>query len=184
MKTPLVFKLILLLVLAWRLIISNKKTKKPLEKGYTNLLELPALQLSKPSKEFEAKETVRRFYRDVVREKPEISQLYFLCFLADKLQKHYVKRGIFRFFWFDQYLVVAFFQSLQLLKLKNEEILFEKILTNINPESFKKVLNNEMPDALAFLNANQEYDNLYQEFDKVFDMNKYCQSIVNQFYAN
>jgi hypothetical protein len=184
MKTPLVFKLILLLVLAWRLIISNKKTIKKSKKGYINLLELPAVQLSKPGYKIEPKEALKRFYRDIVREKPETSQLYFLCFLAEKLQKHYLKRGIFRFFWYDQYLVVAFFQSLQLLKLKNEEILFEKILTNINPESFRKVLNNEMPDVDAFLNANQEFDNLYLEFDKEFDMNKYCQALVNQFYAN
>ena len=184
MKTPLVFKLILLLVLAWRLIISNKKTIKPSEKAYMNLLELPAVQLSKPSTKVEPKEALKRFYRDIVREKPETSQLYFLCFLTEKLQKHYLKRGIFRFIWYDQYLVVAFFQSLQLLKLKNEEILFEKILTNISPESFRKVLSNEMPDVDAFLNANQEYDNLYLEFDNEFDMNKYCQALVNQFYAN
>nr|MBP6619509.1 hypothetical protein [Leadbetterella sp.] len=95
MKTPLIFKLILLLVLAWRLIISNKKTIKPSENGYVNLLELPAIQLSKPSSELELKESVKRFYRDVVRENPEVSQLYFICFLAEKLQKHYNKRGIF-----------------------------------------------------------------------------------------
>ncbi|OYU65271.1 MAG: hypothetical protein CFE22_14620 [Cytophagaceae bacterium BCCC1] len=184
MKTPLVFKLILLLVLAWRLIISNKKTIKKSKKGYINLLELPAVQLSKPSKEFEPKEAVKRFYRDEVREKPENSQLYFLCFLAEKLQKHYAKRGIFRLFWYDQYLVVPFFQSLQLLQLKNEEILFEKILTNINPESFRKVLNHEMPDLDTFLNTNQEFDNLYLEFDKTFDTNKFCKALVNQFYAN
>jgi hypothetical protein len=184
MKTPLVFKLILLLVLAWRLIISNKKVSKPQEKGYINLLELPAVQLSKPSNEIEPKEAVKRFYRDVVREKPEVSQLYFVCFLAEKLQKHYAKRGIFRLFWYNQYLVVAFFQSLQLLNLKNEEILFEKILTNINPESFRKVSENELPDPNSFLATNPDFDPLYVEFDKIFDMNKYCQALVNQFYEN
>lgn len=184
MKTPLVFKLILLLVLAWRLIISNKKAKKPEEKGYLNLLELPAVQLSKPSYEIEPKEALKRFYRDLVREKPETSQLYFLCFLAEKLQKHYAKRGIFRLFWYDQHLVVAFYQSLKLLKLKKEEVVFETILTNINALSFKKVSENEMPESNVFLDTNHEFDNLYLEFDKVFDMNKYFEAIVNQFYAN
>ena len=184
MKTPLVFKLILLLVLAWRLIISNKKTIKPSEKGYINLLELPAVQLSKPSNEIEAKEALKRFYRDLVREKPEISQLYFLCFLAEKLQKHYAKRGIFRLFWYEQHLVVAFYQSLQLLKLKKEEVVFEKILTNINPLSFKKVSENEMPESNVFLDTNQEFDQMYVEFDKMFDLDKYCEALVNQFYAD
>jgi hypothetical protein len=184
MKTPLVFKLILLLVLAWRLIISNKKTIKPSEKGYLNLLELPAVQLSKPSSELELKEAVKRFYRDVVRENSEVSQLYFICFLAEKLQKHYNKRGIFRLFWYDQHLVIAFFQSLQLLNLENESKLFEKILTNLNPDSFKKLMNNEIPETNAFLDTNQDFDQFYVEFDKVFNLDKYCQALVNQFYAN
>jgi hypothetical protein len=68
--------------------------------------------------------------------------------------------------------------------LKNEEILFEKILTNINALSFKKVTKIEMPEPNAFLHTNQEFDSLYLEFDKVFDMNKYCEAILNQFYAN
>lgn len=184
MKTPLLFKLILLLVLAWRLIISNKKTIKPSEKGYLNLLELPAVQLSKPSSELEPKEAVKRFYRDVVRENPEVSQLYFICFLAEKLQKHYNKRGIFRLFWYDQHLVLSFYQSLKLLDLEKETILFEKILTNLNTESFRKVSNNEMPEPNSFLATNPEFDTLYVEFDKIFDIDKYCQALVNQFYAN
>ncbi|MCP9754110.1 hypothetical protein EGI26_02900 [Lacihabitans sp. CCS-44] len=184
MKTPLVFKLILLLVLAWRLIISNKKTKKPSEKGFLNLLELPAVQLSKPSKELEPKEAVKRFYRDVARENPEVNQLYFICFLAEKLQKHFAKRGIFRLFWYDQHLVLSFYQSLKLLNLEKETILFEKILTNLNPVSFIKVSNNETLEPNSFLATNPEFDLLYVEFDKIFDMDKYCQALVNQFYAN
>lgn len=184
MKTPLVFKLILLLVLAWRLIISNKKTIKPSEKGYLNLLELPAVQLSKPNKELEPKEAVKRFYRDVVRDKPEASQLYFLCFLAEKLQKHFTNRGIFRLFWYEQHLVLSFYQSLKLLNLEKETILFEKILTNLNLESFIKVTNNETPEPNSFLATNPEFDSLYVEFEKIFDMDKYCQALVNQFNAN
>jgi hypothetical protein len=184
MKTPLVFKLLLLLVLAWRLIISNKKSSKPSEKEYINLWNLPDTQLLKPDCETKPREALKRFYRDSSRENPEQNQLYFICFLAEKLQNHYEKRGIFRLFWYDQHLVVAFFQSLQLLKLKNEEILFEKILTNINALSFKKVTKIEMPEPNAFLHTNQEFDSLYLEFDKVFDMNKYCEAILNQFYAN
>ena len=184
MKTPLVFKLILLLVLAWRLIISNKKTIKASEEAYLNLLELPAAHLSKPSNKIEPKEAVKRFYRDVVRENSEVSQLYFVCFMAEKLQKHYVKRGIFRLFWYDQYLVLPFYQSLKLLNLEKETILFEKILTNLNPESFRKASNNETPEPNSFLATNPEFDTLYVEFDKIFDMNKYCQALVNQFYAN
>lgn len=184
MKTPLVFKLILLLVLAWRLIISNKRTIKPSEKGYLNLLELPAVQVSKPSNELEPKEAVKRFYRDVVRENPEVSQFYFICFLAEKLQKHYVKRGIFRLFWYDQHLVLSFYQSLKLLSLEKETILFANILTNLNPASFRKVCNNETLEPNSFLATNPEFDRLYVEFDKIFDMDKYCQALVNQFYAN
>ncbi|HLO45535.1 MAG TPA: hypothetical protein VK175_14450 [Leadbetterella sp.] len=184
MKTPLVFKLILLLVLAWRLIISNKKSRIPSEKAYLNLWDLPINGFLKPNKNIDPQDAIKRFYRDTVRENPELSQLYFLCFLAEKLGKHYTKKGIFRLFWYDQYLVIAFFQSLELLNLKNEQNLFKKILTNINPESFKKVMNNEMPESNAFLDTNQDFDQLYVEFDKAFDVNKYCQAIIDQFYAD
>ena len=184
MKTPLVFKLILLLVLAWRLIISNRKTIKPSEKGYLNLLELPVDQLLRPIIEIEPKEAVKRFYRESVRENSKVSQLYFICFLAEKLQKHYKKRGIFRLFWYDQYLVLSFYQSLKLLNLEKETFLFEKILTNLNPESFIKVSNNETPETNSFLTTNSEFDILFVDFDKIFDMDKYCKALVNQFYAN
>jgi hypothetical protein len=184
MKTPLVFKLLLLLALAWRLIISNKKTIKPSEKGYLNLLKLPVKQLSRPSNELEPKEAAKRFYREVARENSEVSQLYFVCFLAEKLQKHYTKRGIFRLFWYDQHLVMAFYQSLKFLNLEKETISFEKILTNLNPISFKEISNNQTPEPNSFLSTDSEFDTLYAQFDDTFDINKYCQALVNQFYAN
>jgi hypothetical protein len=184
MKTPLIFKLILLLVLAWRLIITNKKSTKPSEKGYVNLWDLSVNEFRKPNREIEPREAIKRFYRDFVRENSNQNQLYFLCFLANKLQKHYSKRGIFRLFWYDQHLVVAFFQSLQLLKLENERKCFAKILTNLKTDSFRKVMNNEMPESNAFLETNQDFDQFYLEFDQMFDLDKYCKALVNQFYAD
>jgi hypothetical protein len=184
MKTPLVFKLILLLVLAWRLIISNRKTKKPEEKEYINLQKIPHKLSKVPRLDIEPVESIKRFYRDFVRESPHENQLYFICFLVSKLEKHYAKRGIYRLFWYNQELVVAFYQSLKILKVKNQEILFENILTNLNPEGFKEIKSGEVPKIDSFLSTNTDFDKLYEDFDKAFDLKSYCKALVEQFYAN
>lgn len=184
MKTPLVFKLILLLVLAWRLIISNKKATKNIGKSYINLYDLPEKQLKKPKGESNSLDTIKRFYRDISRQNPEESQLYFMTYLVDKLQKHYTKRGIFRLFWFDQYLVIAFYQSLKILKLEEEAMYFEKILTNLSLEGFNKISEGIIPKMDIFLSENEQFNYLYENFDRIFDSEKYCETLITHFYEH
>lgn len=78
MKIPLVIKLILLLVLAWRLILSNKKPTKLDSKEYVNLYDLPKIQLEKQENSNQSVYDIISFYRNVSRLNQNASKNYFL----------------------------------------------------------------------------------------------------------
>lgn len=183
MKISLVIKLILLLVLAWRLILSNKKTTKLDSKEYVNLYDLPKIQLEKPENSNQSVYNIISFYRNVSRLNQNASKNYFLTYLADKLDKIYSKSGIFRLFCYDQHLIVPFYQSLKLLNLNFELIKFEKILISISVIGFKELDENRIPEKDIFLPDKYCKVDLFSDFDSNFNLEKYCKALINTFYV-
>ena len=184
MKTPLAIKLILLLVLAWRLILSNKKTTKLDSKEYENLNDLPNIQIEKPANTNQSVKDVITFYRKVSRLNQNASKNYFLTYLVDKLDKIYSKGGIFRLFWYDQHLIVPFYQSLILLNLNVEQHNFEKILISLSETGFKELSEKRIPEKDIFLPDKNGNETLFSDFDSNFNLEKYCTALIKNFYAH
>jgi hypothetical protein len=182
MKTPLIFKAILLLVFAWRLIVSNKKAKSYEVVEYPKFNQLKNISINKPEFKLNYIQSIVSFYREEVRSNPNRSQLYFMVFMADKLFKNSKKGGIFRTIWYDNPMVLAIHESLIVLKLENELHFLEKILNRISPNDFLKLKNGQPCSANAFMPAETIENGVFKDFDAIFDLEKYCEALFLKFY--
>jgi hypothetical protein len=179
MRIPIEFRLILLLVLAWRLIIAAKRRYDFGHRKYEDLSKIAHSKVLKPSIKSNLCNTYQEFYRKEVRNRENENQTFFMLFLAQKLEKTYRKGGLFRFFWFNQPLVVSFYQSLICLNLKPEAEIFEKILIKISSDGLNKIKSSEIeklkPDTFSV--HGDEYFPEFEAFDKMFLLEKYLQAI-------
>ena len=125
MKIPVEFRLLMLLVLAWRLIVAGKKKFDLGHNNYENFDILPEVIPEKPIKNNSFSVIYKEFFRSKVRDKQNESKFYFAVYLIQKIERHYQKRGIFRLFWYDQKYVISFYQILKYLKLEERLTLGE-----------------------------------------------------------
>ena len=181
MKIPVEFRLLMLLILAWRLIVAGKKKFDLGHNNYENFDILPEVRNEKPIKNNSLSVTYKEFFRSKVRDKQNESKFYFAVFLIQKIEKHYQKRGIFRLFWYDQKYVISFYQILKYLKLEQDAENFGLILNKISPESFNRLKNGEFseikPDSFS-VHGDDHFEE-FTVFDKTFSIPKYYEALHN-----
>ncbi|MFN3589909.1 MAG: hypothetical protein ACK4UP_11055 [Spirosomataceae bacterium] len=175
MKTPLFFKLLLLLALGFRLIRAARKTPDLLQKKTPfrlnrskSTFSIPNIQEQESSVAF-----MLYFYRTNVRPlyqtTDDFSGLPLVYQMAVVLHEWYQsvskkKKGIFRFFWYKEPWIFVFYEVLDELQLTEEG----KVLAQIMTEVAETDQWNEQTTFV--LTGGKEYPTM-QRFDELFDEN-------------
>lgn len=187
MRVPLEFRLLLLAALGLRLLVSARKYGRTDNKKIDSFLELPDFQPSDKNQDFNNLVTNHKYiYRNIVRGKESENRLYFLIFLAQKLEKSISKGGIYRFFWFDAHLVPAFFESLIFLEMKAESERFGEIMKHISPVAFNELKkgNYSSINSHTFQVEGNAQSDYFEVFDQEFNLEKFIASIEKKFFGN
>lgn len=181
MKTPLVFKISLILVFALRLLKLNKKEKaQRIKKQCVDLSKLPDLKVVKNELKGDTFLRIKLFFRKEIKGKVTESQSNYLYFLAYVLLKYKEKGSYFKLFWHASDVVPAIYQSLVLMGLEQERKLFEVALKEISEVDFDKILNGKTTqiDPEAFLPDPIKNEGILKELDKTFNLKKYCEAVI------
>ncbi len=188
MRIPLEFRLLLLAALGLRLLASAKKRKKSEEKESMYFNELPDFEPIKGETfAFDnLKNNHKNIYRSIIRGHETDNKLFFLIFLIQKLEKSLSKGGIYRFFWFDLYLVSAFYESLVYLGMTGCSEKFGEILSQISRENFIHLKNHEYPQltAQSFQVDGDCPAGVFEEFDSLFLLKNYIEAVEKKFFLN
>ena len=181
MRIPVELRLIMLLILACRLILSGKKKLDFGHSNYENFDILPEVVPEKPIQNNTLSIIYKEFYRSKVRDKQNENKFYFAVFLIQKIERHFRKSGIFSFFWYDQKYVISFYQILTYLKLEEEEFNFGQILNKISSESFNMLKKDNFSDVKpdSFGVHGDDHFEEFAIFDKIFSFPKYYQALHN-----
>jgi hypothetical protein len=175
MKTPLFFKLLLLLALGFRLMRAARKTPVLEEKN-------ARLRLNRSKSIFSIGDMKEQessvafmlyFYRTNVRPlyqtKGDFLALPLVYQMAVVLHEWYQsvakrKKGVFRFFWFKEEWVYVFLELLECLELEAESQAWRQIMQEIAET-------NQWDEHTSFLPiGGKEYSSM-QRFDELFDEN-------------
>ena len=176
MKTPLFFKLLLLLALGFRLMRAARKTpnlaekKTPFRLNRSKSSFIPcAMQEQESSVAF-----MLYFYRTNVRPlyqtTHDFSGLPLVYQMAVVLHEWYQsvskkKRGVFRFFWYKESWIFVFYEVLQELQLTEESNVLAQIMTEVAETD-------QWNEQTTFvLTGGKEYPTM-QRFDELFDENR------------
>ena len=182
MRIPVEFRLLMLLILAWRLIVAGKKKFDFGHRNYEDLFQKPENKPIKPEIKSSYLFSYQEYYRKVVRGHENENKVYFIIFLAQKLEKHFRKGGIFRLFWYDQPLVISFYQALIYLDLKSESEIFEKILTKISIDGFNILKSNQIenlkPDTFSV--HGDDHFKEFDEFENIFSLENFLKALHNK----
>lgn len=182
MKTPLFFKLVLLLALGLRLIYVAKKDKKNKQKRivYLDLNSVSKGDLKLDADEEKAAiETLKEAYRKQVRPlaREQWNKSHWLIFVADSFIRSYKKRGVFRYLWHQNYLAFAFYQSLVLVEFHKEAKMYSEVIAAYCSTDVSQFDPLNAEENLLFPNAEIE-SQTQKEFDKTIDTEAYARAIL------
>ncbi len=185
MHIPLSIRLIALITLAWRLIIMAKKPN-PLElKPRINLENIPLKKAVYLIDETINTDAIKNIYREKVRTYESDSQENMLIFLFISIEKEYRKAGIFRFLWFQPSHTQALYQSFVKTQYTEAQWALKDILMAINQDACTAFeTENNTPETDDFMPEGGMSKDLFEAFDRVFDLEVYLKKIswyVNQF---
>lgn len=182
MKTPLIFKLLLMLALGFRLMKSAKKEQAvPKFEQYLDLNKLE----SKPydyiaSEEITVVEKIKRAYRDNVRNVPssEMTLQMQIIYVADSFLRAFSKKGVFRFLWHRNDLVFAFYQSLKFINMEELAHTYEKLLLDYTKVDLRVFDPKKAKEHELFPDANIESPHL-AIFDQLFNPEDYSKAVLS-----
>jgi hypothetical protein len=179
MKVPLALRLLVLLALAWKLIVMAKN-KNPLE--LEKAINLAAYEKSATiiiPQENRSLEGIKVFYRNTIRQKETENEGYMLISIFINLEKELKKAGIFRFFWHKPALVMAFYQSLEIVNYSEAKLAYAEILMKVNKKAFEAFENNSFfPKTEDFVVEGNTEKGVFDAFDLQFDLMKYLAKII------
>ncbi|MGR3810111.1 hypothetical protein [Jiulongibacter sp. NS-SX5] len=180
MKTPLFFKLILMMALGLRLIYAARKKKAPKPIPYKKLedfsedtfyVNLEELYTDKPPGE-QLKYIYRKYVRGQMDSKSKV-----LVFLAIELRKSQKKGSLFRFIWHRNEWLVTFYQSLHMLNLTSDAHNLDLAIEELTGLKLSETAVNELtPDSL-FPNVERETP-LWSRFEKNFNLSQFENTVL------
>jgi hypothetical protein len=169
MGIPLEIRLLLLLVLAWRLTLISKK-KNPLI--LPELLNFNAFHKgdivafdSEPDLE-----TLKRISRRLKADTNQRTKRSLALELFLLLEKNQSKRGIYYIFWHKTDYVMAYYQYFKEISYTEPASLFEKILMFVNPQVFEKLQDNEALETAHFQVHGDTNMQVFTAFDESFSI--------------
>lgn len=193
MQTPLIFKLLLLLAFALRLLKINKKTVNLSNKKYFVInpsVVTKQTVITSVKKEEPANEIIKTIYRKEVRTNDKkiltiedfqlLSAANQLVCVAYQFAKFYEKGGFYRFLWHGNDWLIAFGQSLEIIghqKSGNYKKLISEIAGFDDTDFHYELIDWE--SVYPFPDANQTYEN-FDGFEKDFDLEIYLNAILKQ----
>lgn len=187
MKTPLFFKLLLLLALGLKLIRANKKSVKLDKPKNLNLFNTTnSIKIEFNSTIIEGNRIwLKRFFRDHIRIKDtkdydifyDLPNCHRHLMLAYHLEIAIRKNNLYHFIWHHNYWILAIYQQLKAINLLEYSNSFEKILIELNNE-FNPKLNIETLVNMEFdIEGDKKYESI-ETFNKVFDFEVYLETLL------
>ncbi len=168
-----IFRLMLLLVVAIRLLQSNKKDRKFARNNHTgqiNLLKAPYISQKIPitkniNERLQIKELFRSYVRPMLQKDGDIFKLSIenrLILLVYVFIKQYEKGSLFHFLWYKNEWIIAFGQALHLLNLEKDYTDYKIIVEESCHFDISKEISSPLfsSDLYLFPDGNQEYDNI------------------------
>lgn len=191
MQTPLVFKLLLLLAVALRLVKSQKREKPAKVLRYFVIAEKQRLVKLPPQKSVKivkSAELIKFYYRNQVRnnrgrvfsiqEFGNLTQAEQLICTAYQVHKFYAKGGLFRFLWYGNDWIIAFGQSLRYVNSTWAEIYKQLVgeIASKKTESFQYE-NTNWETIYPFPDGQKNYAALVA-FEHQFNLTHYLDAVV------
>lgn len=193
MQTPLIFKLLLLLAFALRLLKMNKKTVDLSSKKYFIVefaTDRSKADLTDGEINGSANDAIKSAYRRYIRKNENrlinINEFQLLnthnqliC-VAYQFAKFYEKGGFYRFLWHGNEWLIAFGQSLEVIGHKQSSH-YKKLVSEIagfDVSDFDYELI-DWNSVYPFPDANQTYQN-FDKFEKDFDVEIYLSAILKR----
>jgi hypothetical protein len=193
MQTPLIFKLLLLLTFALRLLKINKKNPVRSGKNYFVIeseVKLKSPKLLLDTKSASADEAIKVHYRKQARQTGanETDVRTFqsfdinaqLIYVAYKFSKFYHRGGLYRFLWHGNDWLIAFGQSLEIVNHHKSRD-FKKLVAEIaqlNDFRFNYKLI-DWESVYPFPDVSQHYES-FQKFDDNFELEDYLNEILKK----
>lgn len=191
MQTPLIFKLLLLLAFALRLLKINKKTVNLSNKKYfvinPSVVTKQTVIIS-VKKEEPANEIIKTIYRKEVRTNDKkilsiedfqlLSAANQLVCVAYQFAKFYEKGGFYRFLWHGNDWLIAFGQSLEIIghqKSGNYKKLISEIAGFDDTDFDYELIDWE--SVYPFPEGSSDYKNL-TVFEETFDLDNYLREVL------
>lgn len=191
MQTPLVFKLLLLLAFALRLLKSNKASLPTPKRKYYLIKEFfpsKRIESSTQNTAYSTHEQIKFYYRKKVRKSGNkgISLERFdklnpdaqLICVAYQVAKFYKRGGLYRFLWHGNDWLIAFGQSLEAIEHPNAFV-YQELVAEIAGISSGQFCYEgiDWEKIYPFPDATKVYDNL-SIFEKSFDLDDYVKSVL------
>ncbi len=188
MKTPLIFKLLLLLALGLRLI---KASKKKVNLTKTKNLNLFKYQIE-DSSDFENHHwngdltlSLKKYFREQIRKKDIEDHLIFYdlpiykrhIMLAYHLEIAFRKKSLYHFIWHHPYCLMAIYQQFTNLSLQDYAMAIETILLELNPSFDKNKPIEEQEDLEFIIDGSKNYESI-DALNKLFDFDYYLKTLI------
>ncbi len=185
-----IFRLMLLLVVAIRLLKSNKKDKKfahERNREQINLLQSPyfsqKINTDNTDNILQIKQLFRLYVRPILQQNPDIFKLSIenrLILLVYIFAKQYEKGNLFYFLWYKNEWITAFGQALHLLNLEEYLCLYQQIIK----ETCHFELNNDVLSSnenfafsTIFPDGSKEYATI-THWERVFSLNELAEKTL------
>lgn len=195
-----IFKLLLLIVFALRLLKSNRKVAKfehDPKRGFFNLFqekifsEKIAFTFENTTPELQLKEVFRKIIRPKEETWKENGGLYDdffatlsleerLIYIASILNKSLQKGNIFNFLWYKTEWLIAFGQALKYLQENSLYTHYQQVIYETTGFDLEFLAHNHTDffDLDLHPNGSQEFESV-KHFDQIFDRNIFLQKIIS-----
>ncbi len=175
MKTPLFFKLLLLLALGLRLLYAGRKKRSEIPKSYISLKDYvyePIIQPKELNNHDSTLNQIKMVYRKSDRGNLSSKQ-ELIIFLAAELEKAKRKGNLFRFIWHKNEYVIAFYESLIELQMLQEAHLQARAIEEYTLQKIGDLPAQTFEPESLFPDP-QKSTRHWEEFVNQFDLNEFA----------
>lgn len=181
MKTPLFFKLLLILAIGLRLIYAARKGKKITISPYYSLSDFTLKPLKAPQglgPGLPPHEQLKYIYRKSVRGK-RYTQTGTMVFLAIELEKSLKKGSLFRFIWHRNEWIYVFYQSLKILNFHSQSHLFLKAVKDLTGYNLERIAINRIKPEALFPEVQIDSE-AWNDFEKSFSLQEFQIAVLKK----
>ena len=179
MKTPLFFKLLLMLALGLRLIYAARKSRKREAVSYYSMKTYEDKPLVIPEgidPNQPVAEQLKFIYRKAVRGQMD-SQTKVLVFLAVELEKTLQKGKLFRFIWHRNKWVIVFYEALQKMGFTDQSIQYSRALFELTETDLTRTEAADLDPEALFPHGEKDSPG-WKAFEASFNLKEFQNSVM------